>query len=294
MEALVPHPPGRAQAWGDCDPDVRAYVVDTLDATGLRPVGVYVHGSLAMGCFYRAKSDVDVLVVVPETLTPAEREHVAQTLAHRAAHRPIVGDLELSVLTEDQAANHQHPRPFEVHYSAAWTARILAGDVDYTATHQDPDLAAHLTVTRHRGATVSGPPPADVFASVPYGDYLAAITADLDDILAGDEILASPYYGVLNACRVLATRALGPGTVLSKEEAVPWARANLPPQHHPLIDQALTCYRSTRPVTPTERPTDGHPWNHPALLNFRDTIRAALDDHSPKSQSDLTGGAQRK
>jgi hypothetical protein len=51
----VPHPRDRAQSWADCDADLRQYVEESLAATGLQPSGVYVHGSLAMGCFYRAK-----------------------------------------------------------------------------------------------------------------------------------------------------------------------------------------------------------------------------------------------
>ncbi|GAB2633841.1 aminoglycoside adenylyltransferase domain-containing protein [Kribbella swartbergensis] len=276
MWSQVPHPADRAQAWADCDPDLRTYVLDSVDAIDLRTVGVYVHGSLAMGCFYRAKSDVDLLVVVPETLTEAERGRVARTLAQRSEGRPMLGDLELSVLTVAQAAKHEHPRPFEVHYSAAWTADIMADRVDYTSCHRDPDLAAHITVVRRRGVVVSGPPPTDVFAAVPHSDYLSAITADLQDVLAGDNLLSAPYYGVLNACRVLATVELGPGTVLSKEEGALWARDMLPTEHRPLVEQALNCYRSARPVTATQRATDGHDWDTTALLTFGEMLRARM------------------
>jgi streptomycin 3"-adenylyltransferase len=229
-----------------------------------------------MGCFYRAKSDVDVLVVVPEALTAAQREQVAHTLAERSLGRPMLGDLELSVLTVAQAARHEHPRPFEVHYSAAWTDTILAGRVDYGTSHRDPDLAAHITVVRSRGAIVNGPSPTDLFAPVPHTDYLLAITDDLREVLSGDALLSAPYYGVLNACRVLATLQIGPGTVLSKEEGVTWARDVLPTAHRPLVEQALSCYRSARVVTADERETDGHAWDHAALLAFRDEVRAHL------------------
>jgi predicted nucleotidyltransferase len=187
------HPPDRPQSWQDCDPDLRAYVLESLAAMELDAIGAYVHGSLAMRCFYRAKSDVDLLVVVPDSLSEAEREHAARALAERSRDRPIAGELELSVLTVEQAAKHEHPRPFEVHYSDYWTEQILAGQVDYAATNADPDLAAHLTVVRARGAAVYGPPPADVFAAVPHDDYLAAITADLHDVLSGD----APSVGAL-------------------------------------------------------------------------------------------------
>lgn len=63
------HPRDRAQSWADCDPDVRAYVLAAVDAMAVDVLGAYVHGSLAMGCYYRAKSDLDVLVVVPSGLT---------------------------------------------------------------------------------------------------------------------------------------------------------------------------------------------------------------------------------
>lgn len=61
--------PNRAQSWHDCDPDIRRHVEDMVKALRdlLSPdlTGVYLHGSLAMGSFYRPKSDIDVLVVVP-------------------------------------------------------------------------------------------------------------------------------------------------------------------------------------------------------------------------------------
>jgi hypothetical protein len=271
-----PHPPDRPQSWEDCDPDLRAYVLGSLDAMELDPLGSYVHGSLAMHCFYRAKSDVDLLVVVPKTLSEAERELAARALAQRSRVRPTPGDLEVSVLTAAQAVKHEHPRPFEVHYSAIWTGEILAGRVDYARSPSDPDLAAHIAVVRQRGAVVSGPPPADLFAAVPHDDYLAAIKADLQDVLSGDALLSAPYYGVLNACRVLAILELGPGTVLSKEEGGVWARGVLPAEHLPLVEQALTCYRSARAVTTEERGTDGHGWDRAALLTFRDHITEVL------------------
>ncbi|TCO49304.1 streptomycin 3'-adenylyltransferase [Kribbella antiqua] len=270
------HPADRPQSWDDCDEDLRAYILGSLDAMGLDAVGIYLHGSLAMRCFYRAKSDVDVLVVVPETLSEAERAHAARALARRSLDRPMLGDFELSALTVAQAAQHQHPRPFEVHYSAAWTTDILTDRVDYTAQRSDPDLAAHITVVHKRGAVVSGPPPAELFAEVPHADYLAAITADLHEVLSGHTLLSTPYYGVLNACRVLATVKQGSGTILSKEEGAVWALDCLPTTHAPLIQQALTCYRSARPVTAQNRETDGHAWDEDALLRFRDAVLAQL------------------
>lgn len=42
--------------------------------------GIYLHGSLAMGSYYRPKSDLDLLVACSEALGAAERERVARLL----------------------------------------------------------------------------------------------------------------------------------------------------------------------------------------------------------------------
>ncbi|MGC4943970.1 aminoglycoside adenylyltransferase domain-containing protein [Kribbella sp. DT2] len=255
----VPHPRDRAQSWADCDADLRRYVEEALAATGLETTGVYVHGSLAMGCFYRAKSDVDLLVVVPATLTTAEREYAARQLAERSKTRPMLGDLELSVLTERQAA--AGTREYEVHYSAYWSENILAGQ--YAGPGTDADLAAHVSVVRRRGVVVSGQPAAEVFAEVPYAEYLEAIETDLEDV----DLVADPYYGVLNACRVLMVRESP--QVVSKEEGGEWGIRSLPEEHRPVIEQALRCYRSARQVRPEDRGTDGHGWDLKALESFK-------------------------
>jgi streptomycin 3"-adenylyltransferase len=113
---------------------------------------------------------------------------------------------------------------------------------------------------------VSEPPAAEVFAEVPYDEYLRAIEADLDDV----DLVAEPYYGVLNACRVLMVRESP--KVVSKDEGGEWALANLPEEHKSVIEQALRCYRSARPVRPEERGTDGHGWDQQALERFREYV----------------------
>jgi streptomycin 3"-adenylyltransferase len=61
----VPHPRGRAQHWHTADDDLRAFVdgivAELANVLGDRLIAVTLHGSLAAGCFYRAKSHVDLL-----------------------------------------------------------------------------------------------------------------------------------------------------------------------------------------------------------------------------------------
>ena len=59
-------------------------------------VGVYLHGSLAMGCFNPDRSDIDLLVVTHKALSPQQRRAVAELMVARSgAPWPV----ELTVLT---------------------------------------------------------------------------------------------------------------------------------------------------------------------------------------------------
>ena len=58
----------KAQAWDSCDEDIRKFVLDRVDTLKNQLcdnlVGIYLHGSVAMGSYYRPKSDIDLIVVI--------------------------------------------------------------------------------------------------------------------------------------------------------------------------------------------------------------------------------------
>lgn len=176
-----------------------------------------------MGCFRPGRSDVDVIVVVARPLAARERD----ALGRRLLDLTLPGPLELSVLTAPAASAARYPMPYELHVG---DTRVVVDQGE-----GDLDLAAHVTATVARGFTLVGPPPAEVFGPVPWGDFLAAIT---DDLVWGFEH-GSVSYAVLNACRVLQTLASPDGTVVSKEEGAAWALEQLPAEHHPLIAACL-------------------------------------------------------
>jgi predicted nucleotidyltransferase len=279
-----PDPIVPGQTLSTCDPDIRGYVdriVGTVE-THLRDqlVGVYLHGSLAMGSFRPATSDVDVLVVVHQRLTSARRRDASEALAELAPTRPITGDLELSVIRRADAASPTHPMPYELHYSSSWTDRIRRGEVDYSGDKHDPDLAAHCTVTRARGVRLTGEPIASVFGPVPWRFYVDAVLGDLDWVLEGERILAAPRYGVLNSCRVLMLLSEGEGTIVNKEEGARWALDRIPPEHRTLVERALASYRSVAPA-PADRP-DSDGVDRDALLAWRDYMAAELAGARPR------------
>ena len=82
---LVDHTPGRPQQWPDVDGDIKESTDQIIERLGLLRgvVGVYLHGSLAMGGFYRPKSDLDLLVVVDSPLTDEHRRSLATDMLGR-------------------------------------------------------------------------------------------------------------------------------------------------------------------------------------------------------------------
>lgn len=221
---------------------VERYVADVRAMLGDELVGVYLHGSLAMGCFNPAQSDLDLLVITRAPMSLATKRDVADHLL-RISRQP--SPIEVSFLALTMLSPWRHPPPFDFHYSEMWRGaytRDLAGEGwrSWNARERrDPDLSAHITVVRQRGIALYGPPAISVFPEVPEADYLAAIVSDVTEAL--DRIYADPVYAILNACRTLAF--LQTRRVLSKAEGGHWALEHLPPMMRPLVQQALIHYR---------------------------------------------------
>lgn len=232
--------------WPDCPEDVRRQV-DSL-ANGLcriladNLIGIYLHGSLAMGGFNPQRSDVDLLVVARRGMRVQTKREVAGLLL-RCSNDPR--PIEISFLSQAQVRPWWHPAPFDFHFGEDWREELEAQMADgrwrtwNDETHVDRDLAAHITVTLSRGICLYGAPFAEVFPPVPHEDYLDSILSDVD--WARERIVENPVYFVLNACRVLAY--LSEGLILSKDEGGAWALAGLPSEFHPTIAVALDIYR---------------------------------------------------
>lgn len=208
-------------------------------------LGVCVHGSLAMGCYYPPKADVDMLAVVNRPLPVEQRRLLHRALLDLHDRRGTGAGLEMSIVTADAAGAAAHPMPYELHFGSEveFTDAIRNGTLDYAAGQTDADLAAHITVARQRGIALFGPSPAAIFAPIPWAHYVDALATDLDWALAPERLGSNPVYFILNACRVLQIDRLGEGTIASKEEGALWGMAAFP-QYRVVIEAALAHYRS--------------------------------------------------
>lgn len=221
---------------------LKALIDAAVSAFGRTLTGVYLHGSLAMGGFRWAVSDVDLLVVTAGTPALDQKERYVRRLLDLAEAAPPKG-LEISVLTESAARSAQHPMAYALHFSNRYreACRRAPRAFCQRMTGTDRDLAAHVAVLRQRGRTLWGIPAGELFAPVPVDAYWDSICSDVTE--SAEEPQMDSVYLVLNLCRVLAYRRTG--RILSKEEGGLWGIQWLPPACRKLAAQALACYQGT-------------------------------------------------
>ncbi len=211
---------------------------------GGKLVGIYVHGSLAFGCYNERTSDIDFIAVVNEPLSVDEKTALVKTLSELEKHAPEKG-FEMSVVLLQHCRSFVYPTPFELHYSMTYREDVIndAGGFAERMHGRDYDLAAHFTVIREVGYALCGADISEVFGEVPKEHYLDSITRDISG--AAEDIEYNPVYYTLNLCRVLAYKR--GGGVLSKAEACEWADGNIPPVFAAVAGVALDSYRTGEP-----------------------------------------------
>lgn len=210
-------------------------------------VGIYLHGSAAMGCFNAQMSDIDLLVVVNAAISDRIKRQYMDMVVELNAYAPKKG-MELSIVKRDVCKPFIYPTPFELHFSNAHLKWYKTNPLEYIDKMKgtDKDLAAHFTIIYHRGKCLYGEEIRAVFEEVCREFYFDSIWCDVKD--AEEEIMENPTYIILNLCRVLAYRK--DGLILSKQEGGKWGLDNVPEIYQPLILEALNEYLLNEPIKP--------------------------------------------
>ena len=248
--------------WATCSKVIQAEVNTVLAELprllGQNLLGIYLHGSLALGGFQPARSDIDLIVATRQRLD-LEARRASITFLLRVSKMP--SPLDINFLAEQDMVPFQHPLLCDLHYSEAqredYQLDLRNGGWKHwqNILRRDPMLTIQLAVLHQSGICLYGKPIADTLPPIPERDFRDAVVKDVQAALANP--LHDPVSFVLNACRVSAY--LSTGTILSKDAGGAWALANLPEQYHQLISQLLALYRGERP---------GRPVGHAALNDF--------------------------
>lgn len=208
-------------------------------------IGIYIHGSLAMGCFNPLKSDIDILIVISEAMKQSEKRLFMESIISINKLAPENG-IEISIVKQEYCNKFIYPTPFELHFSIMHLTWYKMNPDEYIEkmNGNDRDLAAHFSVIKNRGIVLFGKDIDDVFKDIPKDAYMDSIRNDIAD--AEEDIVANPIYIILNLCRVLAY--VKDSKVLSKREGGEWGLKNVDGRFANLIMDALDCYESDRKI----------------------------------------------
>ncbi len=232
--------------WNNCPQNVKNQInslvmmVKTVLEDQL--IGLYLHGSLSMGCFNPTRSDLDFLVVTTKNLNgEIKRVIIEKLLVLSKSPCPI----EISFLTPMNFLPWQFPTPFDLHYSEMWREHYRNQLANQQCPgwneqiNKDPDLAAHIAMVLNRGVCLFGKPAYAVFPTVPPEHFQASIELDYQD--ARVNLNKNPLYAVLTFCRVDCY--LLEKRIVSKQEGAIWGMEKFPQRFRKLLAEVLAVYQ---------------------------------------------------
>lgn len=198
------------------------YAAAVSEALGKALVGIYVHGSLARGCYSAATSDVDVIAVMENPCPDESAEELS------ALHAQSDIPLDAAFVTQCQLAYEGVPTPVEfvIKPCGPSKARLRRGSHGYFLLDRQDAYECSIAL--------AGAPFRDLAQPVPW----PVLAGCLKDLLP--DILPKFKNPALMLCRI--AYAFVHREFCSKREAGRWALTALDERWRPLIEQALNRY----------------------------------------------------
>lgn len=202
-------------------------------AAGLRSilgnglVGLYVGGSLALGDFCEATSDLDFLVVTEGTLSPED------LLAVGMLHQELLERHPAAIRLEGDYA----PRGFLLPTGTTVPVPGCERGLFLPKVGEIMLSADNIYNMRQNAICITGPDPREVLPAVTSEQIRAAVRAMLQEGHGGCHTPGEAADGILSLCRSLY--ALEQGRPATKSEGAAWARVHLSPEWQPLIEAAV-------------------------------------------------------
>lgn len=219
---------------------VNALTFSLHEFLGDNLVAVYLYGSLACGDFVMQNSDVDLIGVVKTRLNPFKRLAIAQKmLLWNKTPAPV----EISLITLDHL-NEQPPLRCQFHFSTKWEKKYQDFIEKKDPTHwilkqdfEDPDIPAHLYLTRFKSIALLGEKASDVLPKISENDFVASVCADFKDLKWNPTDVSDCTYRILTLCRILAFKERR--KILSKNKAAQYALTRLSLKKQAIVQRAI-------------------------------------------------------
>ncbi len=206
---------------------------------GSTVVGVYLFGS-AVTSGLRINSDVDVLVVVNQSLTEVIRRKLTgglMPISGKIGNTDSARPLEVTVINYGDVVPWRYPPKNEFIYGEWLRDELEKGQIQEPT--YDPDLAIVLAQARKNSVSLFGPAASDLLEPVPMTHIRRAIKESLPGLIEG--IKGDERNVILTLARMWLTVAVG--EISSKDIAAEWAIPQLPEEHATLLDSARKAYR---------------------------------------------------
>ncbi len=198
-------------------------------------VGFYLYGSLSLGDFDPASSDVDFLVVTAGELSEELLEQLrAMHAAIASSGLPHAARLEGSYIPRQALRRYDPDLARHPTIGVDWPFQVGLHDSNWIIEHH---------IVREHGVIVWGPGPQTLIDPVSPQELRAAVCEQLENVWQSrldDPAWLRPRdhqaFAVLTLCRALYT--LQQGMVGSKPQAAAWAQ-EMYPGWKPVIERAL-------------------------------------------------------
>ena len=204
-------------------------------------VGVYLHGSIVLNAFHPNSGDIDILVVVKDTLDASQKLSIAKDIiALDGAPRPV----EVSAIKLEDARRWKNPGNCVFHYSDFWREKYLARFRDpaskvYVVDREfpDADVTSYIKLINQSGIVLYGQKIRDVFADISDEDFWSSISSNIEEY---DFHAYNPRYfasNILILGRILSFKK--ETRILSKYDAGLWMMQNVPEDLRYLPEAAM-------------------------------------------------------
>jgi len=228
--------PAEARRFADLEGTLVAFGDGVRGALRDNLVAIYVTGSLLMGDFEAASSDLDFLVVTRHSLSASEVDRIA------LAHEQMLQMGDWGNRFEGGYAARSMLRPWGIEgpiVAVEPGARApVIGPSDYSADN--------MLAIRDHSLTLHGPDPRDILPPVSRDVFTMALHEYLDELVARPGTLepsaAEVASWTLNIARCLY--GLGAGRPCTKSDAATWL-AGADPTLAPILSTALAVRRGT-------------------------------------------------
>jgi predicted nucleotidyltransferase len=204
-------------------------VLRSINVTGLR--GFYLYGSIALGAYDEATSDVDFLAVTKEPLTMGEVKRLEEAYGDLLGREPLLARLEGNVLAENQLdlqAKVVCPQCTEGRF-------FYRERYDYNAVT--------LYSLRQHGVTLVGPEPKELLPPVSQADLRTEMEYNLQFLgrrfpYYAEHSVEYQAFGIVTLCRILYT--VMTGEISDKRAAARFAATLVDQPWSGLVHRTLT------------------------------------------------------